>query len=325
MITSPKYKPENGALKIKLPVRNPLEDYESWYFESFLDNGNQIRISYRINETYSLPILYGVQVELIEDEQVSILSESFTSSEVEFSSEKCNHKLGNNWILDLGGYFEIHAEINGTIIQLRFYPEIEGFNNRSDSVVNQNISGTKFMGWNIPVPKAKVTGFIDQKGQKANVKGIGYHDHIWGNSTQNKEIKQLCLGKIHDGDLLIYYTLVIEHGQSMLLGKLIAAHKDNKAIIWESSLLGETIKAKIVGYDTVEETGDKIPKQIILRHNDIELNIALKEIFLRKEFMKHRLGGKYFFRFLGEESYKLKFDKKIFSGKTNSLHEVLIF
>lgn len=324
MINTPKYKPENGALKIKLPIRNPLEDYECWYFESILDNGNQLRVLYRINETHNLPILYGVQVELIDNGQVTVFSESFGSNEVEFSTEKCNHKLGNNWMLDLGEYFEIYVEINSTTIQLKFYPEIDGFNNRRDSIVNQNILGTKFMGWNVPVPRAKVNGFIDQKGQKTNVNGIGYHDHIWGNSTDNKGIQQLCLGKIHDNDLSIYYTFVIEDDQS-ILGKLIVANKDNISIITEGTPYEEGLNFKIIDYITVEETGDKVPNQILIRDNNVELNITLKEMFLQKELEKHRLGGKYFLRFSGNESYKVKIDGKEFKGNSNSSHEIIVF
>ncbi len=328
MKNTPKYNPRNSALKIKLPILNPQEDYECWYFESILDNGDQIRISVRINETYDLPTTYGVQVEHIENGKIRVISDSFTGHEVEFSNEKLNHKLGNNWFLDLGDHIEIHTEINCTIIDVKFYPEISGFNNRRDGRINQNIPGTKYFSWNIPIPKALVKGFISRDGKKYSIKGIGYFDHFWSNSLPENNVNQLCWGKIFDKDTSIFYTLVSEDDKFMS-SKLIVANKENVILKMQGSSYDNTLKAKVLETAKLDGSDIVIPVKILLQHNSylaqININIELNELNHEVESENHRLGGKRVLRFIGNESYIIKRDGKELSGKIRSLHEIIIF
>ena len=323
-----KYNPRNSALKIKLPILDPQEDYECWYFESILENGDQIRISIRINETHNLPITYGVQVEHIESGEIRVISDSFSSNEVEFSTEKLNHKLGNNWFLDLGDYIEIHTEINCTIMDLKFYPEIAGFNNRRDGRINQNIPGTKYFGWNIPIPKALVKGFINRDGQKIDVKGTGYFDHFWSNSLPENNINQLCWGKIFDKDISIYYTLISEDEKS-ISSKLIIASKENVILKMQGSSYNDILKAKVLEYVKRDESEITIPNKILLQHNGefgyVNIIIELDEINHEIVSENHRLRGKKVLRFIGNESYTIKKDSKELSGATKSLHEIIVF
>lgn len=323
-----KYNPRNSALKIKLPILDPQEDYECWYFESILGNGDQIRISVRINETYNLPVTYGVQVEHIESGKIRVISDSFSSDEVEFSTEKLNHKLGNNWFLDLGDHIEIHTEINCTIIDLKFYPEIAGFNNRRDGRINQNIPGTKYFGWNIPIPKALVKGFINRDGQKIDVNGTGYVDHFWSNSLPENDINQLCWGKIFDKDISIYYTLISEDEKS-ISSKLIIANKENVILKMQGSSYNDILKAKVLEYVKRDESEITVPGKILLQHNGefgyVNITIELDEINHEVISENHRLRGKKVLRFIGNESYTIKKDGKELSGTTKSLHEIIVF
>lgn len=325
MKNSPKYKPENGALKTKLPVRNPREDYECWYFECRYNTENLLRISFTINDSFKLPVTYGVNVEFIDNMNSTEISESFTSNEVEFSTEKCNHKLGNNWILDLGDHFEVRIEINGTAIQLKYYPEVEGFNNKEDNIVNQNILGTKFIAWNSPVPRASVTGIIDHKGEKSTINGIGYHDHVWSNTAHYKDIKYLYLGKIFEKEFSIFYTLLFDDKESVFTKVIVA--KDDK-ILFNAEGSSFDKNAVIIAKDHVgvEQTDHRIPAKININQESLELSITLKHIIQKKLEEKHRIGGAGSLTFRGNEFIKYMIEgNKSVSFNAKSLHEVLIF
>ncbi|MCB2194993.1 MAG: hypothetical protein KQH79_03990 [Bacteroidetes bacterium] len=325
MKNTPKYKPENGALKTKLPVRNPREDYECWYFECVYDDEDLLRIYFMINDSFSLPVTYGVKVEFIGKQNHSVISESFASDEVELSTEKCNHKFGNNRILDLGDHFELNVEINATTIQLKYYPELEGFNNKEDNIVNQNILGTKFIAWNSPIPRANVTGFIDQEGKRNTVQGVGYHDHVWSNTAQYKDIKYLYLGKIFENEFSIFYTLLFDDKESVFT-KLIVAHNDKILLTQEGSSFDKNIVITAKDHIALEQTEKNIPANINFTHEKFELDIALKDITQQKLKEKHRLGGIGSLAFKGEEyfTYKVEGNKDI-SFNAKSIHDVLIF
>lgn len=325
MKSAPKYKPENGALKTKLPVRNPREDYECWYFECIYATENLLRISFMINDSFSLPVTYGVKVEFIDKQNTRVISESFNSNQVEFNIEKCNHKFGNNWMLDVGDHFEIHIEINGTTIHLKYDPELEGFNNKKDHIVNQNILGTKFIAWNSPVPRANVTGFTEQNGKKSTIQGVGYHDHVWSNTAQYKDIKYLYLGKIFEKEFSIFYTLLFDDKESVFT-KVIVAKDDKILFNAEGSSFDKNKKITVKDHLTLEQTEHSIPANIKIKNERIALDIILKDLVQQKLKEKHRLGGCGSLTFKGEEffKYKMEGDEGI-SFNAKSIHEVLIF
>ena len=56
-------------------------------------------------------------------------------------------------------------------------------------IIYQSFDAKEYFSWNIPLPKAKVSGEIQIDHQHIEMAGIAYHDHNWGNLNFGKYLR----------------------------------------------------------------------------------------------------------------------------------------
>lgn len=153
---------------------------EWWYFDAVFDNGYSAHLGVKTFSRGKIGLV-SPNIEVYKDGDLVIQKQSRhlfrnfkTSKEyprVEVSNKKIirfdyeRYKRTGEWV------YNYNLKIDDCIVNLDFIGLTEGF-----KIETENES------WTVALPKAKVKGEIQVKGEKINVKGIGYHDHNWNYS-----------------------------------------------------------------------------------------------------------------------------------------------
>ena len=78
---------------------------------------------------------------------------------------------------------------------------------------------TRYIGWFIALPSAKVEGTLTYNGQTHNVHGEGYHDHNWGTVNLNQVLDRWFWTTGHFGnytlDAALYVTALYYNHQQL--------------------------------------------------------------------------------------------------------------
>jgi hypothetical protein len=155
-------------------------DFELWHFEAVFDNGYSFLLGlmiYHLGKSGIVKTRFGVynnRKTKVETNKTYLLSNAATSKETPFF--EINGKL--SIIFDQNHYektkewcYNISISDNDNRVGLKFLGTTSGWKTKTD-----------YTNWAAILPKATVTGSITQKGRKIPLRGIGYHDHNWGQS-----------------------------------------------------------------------------------------------------------------------------------------------
>ena len=328
MINTLKYKPENDALQIKLPIRNPREEYECWYYNALLESGDYFSVKFSINENFSVPVKSGVKLELLDSEN-KLIQDSIlvNSNDTRFSSERCDIKIGENWCIDHGDYYEIYTLINGNGAHLKFFPETPGWIEGDDGILNKNITGIKFMGWSIPVPMAKVEGVLFKNGKKFQAIGKGSHNHVWGNEYFGENVNYLQMGEIFTQEFALAYFLVVEEND-FIISKLLLINKDGLITEFMNDHFKQDLKIELSDIKENEELKVNIPSEIRFKsqqNNKLILDIKLTDFISKRLSIDSCLGSQKSASYKSDVNLELEMDSLNYSYKTTSINEIHSF
>jgi hypothetical protein len=115
---------------------------------------------------------------------------------------------------------------------------------------------TDVIKWINPHARAKVSGTLTWDDKKMDVKGLGYHDHNWGDEVLgSKGVEDAIWPRIFVGDwtLNLYGGLNLRHDGHGPYGKIICHHKDKVVAV--------STKAGCIASDhTTNEANIKYPR-----------------------------------------------------------------
>ena len=311
------------CIHTKFPPDPDTEEWEAWYFDAALDNGDHLVVMYYVNDTRSFPRQPAVRTNIYEanGNEISKISK-YKISDVSFSSDKCDVKMGEEYCRDAGGYWEIYTNIDGNGARLKFTPQTPYWCVGKDE---EEMARTP-MGWTVSCARATVEGVLIKNGKEFPVKGIGYHDHNWALFRIGVLFNNWYWGKVHTDDISIDYSIVIPK-QGDPMPTILAL--DAKNVIFDP-LADPTRSCELHDLKTDPVMGLAFAQNLKLKGSsngvDIDLDIKLDRIVWReqpediKELKAHAESA---LRYIGHEILKVTKNgvEKVYN--TESLHEVV--
>jgi hypothetical protein len=155
-------------------------DIEWWYFDSIFNNGYSVHVGLR---TYHLKDSGIIQSRInIYKEGKAIVEAVKTNlfSNLNISSDRPLIQINDKAILDFD--FESYKKKGEWKYTISLAIGNYEVNLSLVGITNGWKVETEDTCWAVPLPKAKVEGYLKIKDRKISVQGIGYHDHNWGYS-----------------------------------------------------------------------------------------------------------------------------------------------
>jgi len=189
------------------PTHN--KDYiEWWYFDSLNDDRSIIRGSFYVMGNLSKPnsVKTGARFFAVKPDGNEILiDEAFSLSSFSASRDKCELRVGENFVEGNPDHYRLHVESEDTILDLESASSLGGFRPSPEGKAYFN-SKERFMAWVVLQPLAHVEGTLTAKGRTWNISGIGYHDHNWSNIPLIDYLTNWSWGRINDERFTIIFA-----------------------------------------------------------------------------------------------------------------------
>jgi hypothetical protein len=225
--------------------------YEWWYFDSEYADGTKIVTVFFTKNTFDVqgpaqPTL-TIDISLPDGRKIfKILSEA-KGTLIRASREKCDVNVKDSYLRrnDAGDY-EMHVAVDDIKFDCLMKPKVPMwrpgtghwyFGDKADA----------YFAWFVAVPSADLTAKLIIGNQVKDLKGLGYHDHNWGNVEMHKLLNHWYWSRVaFDDYCIIACDLVSEkkYGYARLPVFMIA--KDGKILDDDERTV------KIVRSDTIQ-------------------------------------------------------------------------
>lgn len=326
------YKHEFDKLHINFPVKERNKEAEWWYFDAALDNGDHFVVMFSVNDTRLYPRQPSVRVDIYEkDGTEHSLIKKYEESEVSFSRQKCHavYNKTEQWCVDCGDHYEIHAMIDGYGAHLNFYPLVPSWQAGSTGRVFQNPETGEEKAWVVAQPMAKVNGLLYKDNVSTPVSGQGYHDHNWMNINVGNELDHWHWGKVHTDDITIDYSILVPSNEKLQPGVIILV-EDADHLYTEPNdqyHMAGNITYELLDVEKEPELGFSFARRFIIHVKtpeiQLDLDVSVDHFVMKSLCNDLPTGGESAYRFIGNETmtvYKNS-QKKVYN--TSSLHEVV--
>ncbi|GIU10667.1 hypothetical protein TUM4261_21040 [Shewanella sp. c952] len=308
------------ATHIDFPISNREEHFEWWYFDAHLDNGDHIVVMYSLNDTRLKPRAPSVRLNIYPQGKPDIWKMTiYPESEVTTSYDKCDVTFGEEYCRDCGDYYEIYTLIEGYGAKLRLSKKNHPF----------TTEGVPFpLPWTVAVPSGDIEGEIYKDGQTTMVKGVGYHDHNWGDKNLAGTFKNWYWGKVHTPDISIDYAMFMNDDDTVGMPIALVTTEDSLLMTPTDARDGDnpvSFDGEVNVTMTDETMGYTFAKEFTLSgtKEDVSftLNVKLADIVMIEE--GKLLPGEDVYRYIGEEVLTVTRNNKTKVYNESSLHEIV--
>lgn len=272
--------------------------YEWWYFDGHFDNGYTCAVGYHFPLGHAKPRVPALYICIFtpEGEDISVLK-AVDAVKCTASSEKCDVRLGNHFAIQEGDTYHISAMSKRAGADLVFRRKLPGWKPLGKDYYYDN--GTEKHGWLVPLPRAEVEGTIYIQGEAIAVKGLGYHDHNWGNVDMHDSLQRWFWGRFHHPDytMIYYYHYPARQGEADESRFYLA--KGDKPILTPSKF---SIKSTGELHDEVYHKSMPRDIEIAAGENDVQFkcNIYGKGLSTRSEMLYGAPWPQYYWRLVAE-------------------------
>ena len=253
-------------------ITNYKKFFEWWYFDFDLKSQHQIYLEWHApnfalkNESCLLIIrMHNNAKKQCEDSKMktfrysrSVINQKKTSCDIEFPSGHIIEKDDN--------YF-INVRERDLLINLRLerlLPPVA----TEDEVLYCTRDGKEFFAWNIPVPRAEVTGEIELSGEGIEVQGTAYHDHNWGNLNIGKHLRGWIWVRILFDDFTLIFGDITVRESREKVQVLLLIDKDGKKMDISSLHVEYT--------DYKKHSNSLIPYSVLITCNNKKYRVHLR-------------------------------------------------
>jgi predicted secreted hydrolase len=325
--------PKDNALHIDLDKKG---NFEWWYFDARLDGGYTAVGFFRAAHERTGKTAVEIAIYKPDGERLQ-KSVNYKRSEMRVSRELPDVKIGNNYLKadyskgDLPIY-EIYLDEDNLGIHLKYIAKVHGWM-PGDGSTQFGDKGT--FCWCVPLPKALVEGTIRIGDNTIPVKGIGYHDHNWGNINMAMYLEYWLWGRLYSDNFTLCYAYIkCNKKMDNYLIQVLMLAKNEKVILstGEYELIQEDFK-----FD--KKAANEYPKKLTFKiPNQMETTMEVQEIidsgnilvlygfnsiirFIVKYLLRLSPG---YFRFNSKFMINVSFEGKTFREGGTTLHEMVI-
>ncbi|HEY74534.1 MAG: hypothetical protein DRJ03_25410 [Chloroflexi bacterium] len=199
--------------------------FEWWYFDAHFDNGYHLVVALHplLFNVSSRPAVIAVHL-YGPGGWKAVEVAAFRPSETVSAVGRCDVRLGGSRAWDAGSHYSVRIEQGSIQAELEYQKEIEGVQTGTGGLFMDPTNERSFH-WIIPLPRARVSGYLWIDDQRIAVSGVGYHDHNWGNLDLYQVVRRWSWGHvIADRHTMIFWELL---GRGMV-GSCVTG-----AILWQ--------------------------------------------------------------------------------------------
>jgi hypothetical protein len=203
--------------------------YEWWYFDAQFNNGYicTLALFWRRNTVRGQPSI-RMDIYAPDGKKFSI-DQPFDPAACRASDEKCDVSLGPNYARQEGPDI-YHVVIRGDKagLDLLFRRRVPGWKVSSTGLMIDDASGRQ--GWINAVPRADVEGKLLLEGKQIPVRGLGYHDHNWGDTEMGKSFGGWVWGRVLDNRFTVVYGWLFPLKSDVTVKPFVYAAMGNQPI-----------------------------------------------------------------------------------------------
>jgi predicted secreted hydrolase len=202
----------------------PLDDkfFEWWYFDAHFDNDYRLVVAFHtaLFSAVSRPAvitlhLYGP------GGWKAVEAATFKPSATRSAADRCDVQLGASRAWDAGGRYIVRLAQGRIRAELEYHSEVAGIQAGTGMLFHDSASRRSFH-WVIPLPRARVSGWLWIDEKRMAVQGIGYHDHNWGNLDLDQPFRRWVWGRaVADEYTLVFGNLIGRGEESPSLTPLV--------------------------------------------------------------------------------------------------------
>lgn len=262
-------------------------NFEWWYFDVALENGNTLVIVFYTKNM--IAINTGIQpfitITLTDKEGKEIYSKAIMAEPEAFKAfdKKCDVKIRKNRFYGDLRTYHIQIDEEDVKADLVLQNAVDTYRPGTGHSFFKNRQKENYFAWLPAVPQGNVTGSLTYDGKTLHIAGSGYHDHNWGDAMMTKLLHHWYWGRAEVGP----YTVINAHmvstrkygsGEQDIFilfknGKLVAEDPRNVTctfsdVYWDE-VTGKPVANKIV-YDYADQ--NESYRITYLRAKDISRN-----------------------------------------------------
>jgi hypothetical protein len=183
--------------------------YEWWYFDTHLDDGAKLVITFYTKPVTDVgkPLTPYITLNFDYPDGRSVQKAHFWKRhEFSASKERCDVRIGASTFRGDLHTYTIHVEIDGIVADVTLTGQVPPWRPRTGHA----LFGTReehLFAWLPSVPQGAVEATIRVGGETRSARGIGYHDHNWGNIAVQKLVHHWYWARGKIGD----YTMIASH------------------------------------------------------------------------------------------------------------------
>jgi len=188
--------------------------FEWWYFDAAFENGYRLVAILHSSLYNAVDHKPTVDLRLTPPggESVTAIGR-YERADYRAAADHCDVQIaGCRAIAEGKGRYSLRlrqGEITADLVYESFLP---GWRPGSGYLLADDASG-HFFKWVVPLPRAEVRGTLTVAGQTMTVRGVGYHDHNWGNFVLADAFSHWYWGRIlGDSGEAVIFGDVVGHG-----------------------------------------------------------------------------------------------------------------
>jgi hypothetical protein len=309
--------------------------FEWWYFDSHFEDGSTAVIVFGTKPLIerSGPLKPIVSLTVTRPDGTKIIQFlKFPADQFSASKEKCDVRIGANWINGDLHRYEVHVEMGGLLADLIFTGTVAPWRPGAGKAFFGDLD--HFFGWLPSIPYGTVEGTLTYDGQARQVKGTGYHDHNWGNVGLDDVMDHWYWGRAHLGEYtLIFVEQVASEKYGTTRMPVFMLAKGAEILIGDSQPL--TMQAR----DFVSHTeGHAYPREVDFNWiaGDESVRLRLREPKLIEatslltllpkwqQRIARLFANPYYFRFNADLELEINLDKVKATERGPALYEIMI-
>lgn len=228
--------------------------YEWWYFDTSLEDGTASVITFhtkdfvQANKPTIAPSI-SLRIDLPDGTQIK-RKVNFKPEEATFSKDSCNATIGKSYFRGNLKEYVIHYEDEELIIDVKLNSTTASWRPKTGHILFGEESD-KYFAWVVATPHGTVDFEYTYKGEKKTLKGEGYHDHNWGNTSPSRLFNHWYWSRTQLGP----YTIIAS--------EMIASKKYDKEgiIVFNLSKGGKTVADNEKAVTLYRSFGQMHPKK----------------------------------------------------------------
>ena len=318
-----------------------LLPYEWWYFDASFDNGySVVAIVWPMNYSKPWRRQCTVQLSIYTPEGETRKHYIFPPRSLFSASyDTCDVRIGDSYLRGAFPRYEVSLEAEGDRVDLVFESEVPGWK-PGTGVNHVPFPRYSSMAWDVPVPRARVSGTLSFGGSTIEVQGHGYHDHNWGETPIFHVVDNWHWGHVSSGELGIIWADITLNRSLGYQRAFMFLLLNRGRLVFESSEIGlsyadwlddpaylhpypRQIEVSFGGDGSAARGEFRMRVREVIETQDLLEMVGIPS-FLRRA-VNRTLSKPYYFRWRSAVEGSLEVEGESFSLAGDTIHEQMLF